>query len=124
MAKTDFQSIDEYIQTFPGEIQKKLQEIREIIHRSLPEKAEEAISYQIPTLKLHGNLVHFAAFSKHIGFYPGASGVAEFNHEFDKRGYKWAKGSVQFPIDQDLPEDLITKIVQHRVDQNLSKQKK
>lgn len=124
MAKTNFQTIDEYIQLFPEDVNVKLQEIRTIIRESVPSETTEAISYQIPTFKLNGNLVHFAAFTSHIGFYPGAAGVAEFEEEFDKRGYKWAKGSVQFPLDQPLPKELIKRIVQFRVEQNLSKKKK
>ena len=80
--------------------------------------ATEAMSYQIPTFKLNGNLVHFAAFKKHIGFYPGAAGIAAFQDEL--AGYKSAKGSVQFPLDQALPLDLVKKIVKFRVAQNLA----
>nr|MBP9057258.1 DUF1801 domain-containing protein [Polaromonas sp.] len=84
--------------------------------------ATEAMSYQIPTFKLNGNLVHFAAFKKHIGFYPGAAGIAAFQDEL--AGYKSAKGSVQFPLDQALPLDLVKKIVKFRVIQNLAAPKK
>lgn len=123
MAKTDFKTIDEYIQTFPEDVRIMLYEIRDIIRKSVPPETQETISYQIPTFKLNGNLVHFAAFKNHIGFYPGASGVAEFENEFNKRGYKWAKGSVQFPMAHKLPEELISRIVLYRVRQNLLKTK-
>ncbi|EMJ99469.1 MULTISPECIES: iron chaperone [unclassified Leptospira] len=110
--KNTFQSIDEYIKTFPEEVQAILQELRKTIRETAPD-ANEKISYQIPTFYLNGNLVHFAAYKNHIGFYPGASGIAKFKKEIDK--YKNAKGSVQFPIDQPLPFDLVRKIVKFRV---------
>ncbi|TGK10657.1 hypothetical protein EHQ81_11825 [Leptospira selangorensis] len=110
--KSTFQSIDEYIKTFPKEVQSILQELRKVIQEEAPE-ASEKISYQIPTFYLNGNLVHFAAYKNHIGFYPGASGIAKFKKEIDK--YKNAKGSVQFPIDQPLPFGLVRKIVKFRV---------
>ncbi|MMZ67413.1 hypothetical protein D3C76_979600 [compost metagenome] len=77
----------------------------------------EKISYQLPTFALHGNLVHFAAYKGHIGFYPGPSGISAFLDELSV--YKNAKGSVQFPIDQQLPYELITRIVQFRVAENI-----
>ncbi|PKA16451.1 iron chaperone [Leptospira haakeii] len=110
--KSTFKSIDEYIKTFPKEVQSLLQELRKVIQEEAPE-ASEKISYQIPTFYLNGNLVHFAAYKNHIGFYPGASGIAKFKKEIDK--YKNAKGSVQFPIDQPLPFTLVRKIVKFRV---------
>jgi uncharacterized protein YdhG (YjbR/CyaY superfamily) len=116
--KTTFQSTDEYISQFPPEIQDILQTIRRVIKESAPD-AKEKISYQMPTFDLHGNLVHFAAFKKHIGFYPSASGIAAFQQELSV--YKGAKGSVQFPIDKPLPYDLIRKIVEFRVAQNIEK---
>ncbi|MDX2044909.1 MAG: DUF1801 domain-containing protein [Acidobacteriota bacterium] len=109
-------NIDEYIAGFPSEIQEKLETIRATIRKAAP-KAEEAISYMIPTLKLHGNLVHFAAYKNHIGFYPGAGGIAAFQEEL--AGYETSKGTVQFPLDKRLPLPLITKIVKFRVQQNL-----
>ena len=111
-------NIDRYIAAFPPEVQDLLQQLRQTIQNAAP-SAVEAISYQIPTFKLHGNLVHFAGFKKHIGFYPGAAGIAAFQDEL--AGYKSAKGSVQFPLDQPLPLALVTKIVRFRVAQNLSK---
>ncbi len=114
-------SIDSYIAQFPSDVQARLQRMRETILKLAPE-ATEAMSYQIPTFKLNGNLVHFAAFKKHIGFYPGAAGIAAFQDELT--GYKSAKGSVQFPLDQPLPLDLINKIVKFRLAQNLVAPKK
>ena len=111
-------SIDEYIKGFPDTVQELLQQVRNTIRFAAPE-AEEAISYAIPTFKLNGNLVHFAAFKNHIGFYPAPTGMKEF--EKDLSPYAKGKGSVQFPLDQPLPLDLITKIVKYRVKQNLSK---
>jgi len=111
-------NIDEYIADFPPEIQEKLEKIRATIRKAAP-KAEEAISYMIPTFKLHGNLVHFAAYKNHIGFYPGAGGIAAFQEELT--GYETSKGTVQFPLNKRLPLTLITKIVKFRVAQNLDK---
>ena len=116
--KQGFNSIDEYIATFPADIQKILVEIRQVIHATAPE-AEEKISYQMPTFFLKGNLVHFAAFKKHIGFYPTPSGTEAFQQELS--GYKTAKGSIQFPLDQPMPYDLIRQIVQFRVKDNMEK---
>ncbi|CUS04339.2 conserved protein of unknown function [Candidatus Promineifilum breve] len=105
-------TIDAYIANYPEDVQAILQQIRRTIHAAAPE-ATEAISYQIPTFKLHGNLVHFAAFKNHIGFYPAPTGVAEFESELAV--YKQGKGSVQFPLDQPMPLALITRIVEFRV---------
>ncbi len=110
--------IDSFIATFPEETQKLLQQVRETIKKAAPE-AEETINYGIPTFKLNGNLVHFSGYKNHIGFYPGASGIKTFEQELSI--YKSAKGSVQFPIDQAMPLDLITKITKFRVQQNLEK---
>jgi uncharacterized protein YdhG (YjbR/CyaY superfamily) len=109
---TIFDSIDTYITQFPPEVQALLQQMRQTIQKAAP-SATEAISYQIPTFKLSGNLVHFAAFKKHIGFYPGAAGIAAFQDELV--GYKSAKGSVQFPLDKPLPLAMVSKIVKFRV---------
>jgi uncharacterized protein YdhG (YjbR/CyaY superfamily) len=116
--KVGFTSIDEYIAMFPKEIQKILQEIRATIKASAPE-AEEKISYQMPTFTLNGNLVHFAAFKKHIGFYPVPTGIEKFKKELSV--YQGAKGSVQFPLDKPMPYALISKIVKFRVMENLKK---
>ena len=109
-------TIDEYIVQFPFEIQQILKEIREVIKEEAP-LAEEKISYQMPTFAFYGNLVHFAAYSKHIGFYPAPSGIEAFKEELAK--YKGAKGSVQFPVSSHIPYDLIRKIVRFRVEENL-----
>jgi len=114
-SKQKFQTIDEYIKTFPMDIQKILNEVRRTIRISAPE-AEEAISYQIPTFKLNGNLIHFAAFKNHIGFYPGSKAIKDFQKDLAK--YKSSKGAVQFPIDKPMPLSLIQKMVKHRVKEN------
>ena len=114
--KVGFTSIDEYIATFPKEIQKILEEIRATIKASAPD-AEEKISYQMPTFALKGNLVHFAAFKNHIGLYPTPSGTQAFKRELSI--YQGAKGSIKFPIDKPLPLKLISKIVKFRVGENL-----
>jgi|SRR3989344_7314397 len=116
MEKTNYQNIDEYIKEFPTDIQKILQIVRKTIRKAAP-NAVEGISYQMPTFKLKGkNLVHFAAFKNHIGFYPIPSGILAFKKELTP--FKKGKGSVQFPIDQPLPLELITKIVKYRVKEN------
>ncbi|MCU0486294.1 MAG: DUF1801 domain-containing protein [Anaerolineales bacterium] len=114
--KNSYNTIDEYIATFPAEVQKLLQEMRATIRAAAPE-AQEKISYQMPTFYLKGNLVHFAAHQKHIGFYPAPSGIEAFQAELAV--YKGAKGSVQFPINQPLPLDLVRRIVEYRLAENL-----
>jgi uncharacterized protein YdhG (YjbR/CyaY superfamily) len=104
-------TIDEYIAGYPRDVQDILQEIRSIVRSAVPE-AQEAIKYQIPTFVLNENLVHFAAFQKHIGFYPTPSGIQEFKDEL--AAYDSAKGSVQFPLDRPIPYTLIKKIAQFR----------
>ena len=96
-SKKSFNSIDEYIRTFPQAVQEKLQAMRKTIHAAAP-GAEEKISYQMPTFYLKGNLVHFAAFKNHIGFYPVPSGILAFKKELS--AYKTSKGAVQFPPGQ------------------------
>jgi len=118
--KSGINSIDEYIATFPKDIQKILQELRATIKAAAP-KAEEKISYQMPTFFLNGNLVHFAAFKKHIGFYPTPSGIEAFQKELSV--YDGAKGSVQFPIDEPMPLKLISRIVKFRAAENIKKAK-
>ncbi|MBK6324429.1 MAG: DUF1801 domain-containing protein [Chloroflexi bacterium] len=108
-------NIDEYIAAFPEDVQVMLAELRATIQAAAP-AAEEKISYQMPTFALNGNLVHFAAFKNHIGLYPAPTGMEAFQEELSV--YKTGKGSVQFPIDQPLPLDLIRKIVQYRVAEN------
>jgi uncharacterized protein YdhG (YjbR/CyaY superfamily) len=116
--KKEYSTIDEYVSSFPDEIQKKLEEIRAAVKAIAPE-AKEKISYQMPTFDLNGNLVHFAAFKNHIGLYPAPSGIEAFEQEL--RPYKSAKGSVQFPLDQPLPMELIKRIVEFRVEENRKK---
>ena len=111
--------IDEYIAGFPDEARVKLEKLRAVIRATAPE-AEEKISYQMPTFTYQGrNLVHFAAYKKHIGFYPAASGIAQFKPELS--GYKSSKGAVQFPLDQPIPYDLVRKITAFRVKENLAR---
>jgi uncharacterized protein YdhG (YjbR/CyaY superfamily) len=112
--------IDEYIEGFPSNVQKLLQRIRKTIRKAAPD-AEEAISYAIPTFKLSGNLVHFAGYKNHISLYPAPRGVAEFKKELAQ--YEGGKGTVQFPLDQPVPYDLITRIVKYRITQNAAKKR-
>jgi uncharacterized protein YdhG (YjbR/CyaY superfamily) len=111
-----FETIDEYIETFPEDIQDILKKMRKVIQEATPE-AEETISYGMPTFKLNGNLVHFAAYKNHIGFYPTPSGIEAFKEEIS--GYKSSKGAVQFPLDKPIPYDLVVKMVIFRVKENL-----
>jgi uncharacterized protein YdhG (YjbR/CyaY superfamily) len=113
-----YTTIDQYIAGFPVDVQEILEKIRMTIHQAAPE-AQEAIKYAIPTFTLKGNLIHFAAFKKHIGLYPAPTGIEQFKQELSI--YKQAKGSVQFPLDQPIPYDLITRIVLFRVKENLAK---
>ena len=121
MAKTNYQTVDEYLGTFPENVRVILESVRQTIKKAAP-TATEAISYQMPTYKLNGkNLVHFAGWKVHIGFYPTPSGTEKFKKELSR--YKGAKGSVQFTIDDPLPLSLITEIVKFRVKENLEKKK-
>jgi len=112
------QDIDEYIASFPKDIQEILEKVRTTIRQAAPD-AEETIKYQIPTFTLKGNLVHFGAFKKHIGFYPTPTGTEEFKNELSV--YEGAKGSIRFPLDRPIPFDLISKIVEFRVKENLKR---
>ena len=117
-AKAGFSSIDEYIATFTEETQKVLEQVRATIRAAAPQ-AEEKIAYQIPTFFLKGNLVHFAAFKHHIGFYPAPRGIEKFKKELS--AYDGAKGTARFPLDKPMPLKLIAKIVKFRVADNLGK---
>ena len=112
------ETIDEYIAAFPGEIRTKLEQLRAAIRQAAP-RARERISYRIPTFSLCGNIVHFAGYERHVGFYPGPSGVKRFAKELSI--YESAKGSVQLPHDRPLPLGLIRKIVRFRLKENLAK---
>jgi len=116
-AARKYSTVDEYLKDFPAEVRERLEKIRQIIHKAAPQ-AEEAISYQIPTFKLGGkNLVHFAGFKSHIGFYPVPSSVAAFRKELAP--YVHGKGSIQFPLAQPLPYGLVKRIVAFRVKETL-----
>jgi uncharacterized protein YdhG (YjbR/CyaY superfamily) len=109
-------TIDEYVKTFPESVQAVLEKMRQTIRKAAPD-AVEAISYQMPTFKLNSkNLVHFAAFKNHIGFYPIPSGIEAFKKELSP--YKQGKGSVQFPLDKPVPYGLVKKIVVFRAKEN------
>jgi uncharacterized protein YdhG (YjbR/CyaY superfamily) len=122
LMKTDYQTVDEYIATFPEATRTRLAKVRTIIRKKAPQ-AEEYISYGMPAYKSDGKpLVYFAAFKNHIGFYATPTGHEAFKDEL--QGYKQGKGSVQFPMDQPLPVDLIKRIVTFRVEENKSAHKK
>ncbi|MCL4429322.1 MAG: DUF1801 domain-containing protein [Candidatus Bathyarchaeota archaeon] len=118
MKKTDFKSIDQYINSFPPNIQAILQQLRKAIHEAAPQ-AEGTISYQMPAFKQNGVLVYFAAFKNHIGFFPTGSGIEAFK---DKLGaFQTSKGTIRFPLDKPLPLDLVKEIVRFRVKENSEK---
>ncbi|SMD45730.1 Uncharacterized conserved protein YdhG, YjbR/CyaY-like superfamily, DUF1801 family [Aquiflexum balticum DSM 16537] len=116
-----YESIDDYIKAFPNDIQIILKEIRKTVREAAPE-ATESINYGIPTFKFAGNLVHFAAYKNHIGFYPAPSGMEEFKKEVAT--YKTGKGTMQFPLDKPIPYALISAMVQFRVKENKEKSSK
>lgn len=111
------ETIDDYIAGFPEDVQKLLMQMREIIRNAAP-KAGEAIKYAMPTFTHLGNLVHFAGYKNHIGFYPAPSGIEAFKKELSV--YKNSKGAVQFPLDEPLPKALITKIVKFRLKESIA----
>lgn len=113
-------SIDAFIASAPPESREKMKQLRSLLKRLAPQ-AEETIAYGIPTLKLNGNLVHFSGYKSHLGFYPGADGIEHFHKEIS--GYKSAKGSVQFPLNEPLPVQLITEILKFRIAQQMAKTK-
>ena len=117
----EFHDIDSYIAGFPEDIRNLQTELRAVIKQAAPE-ATEKISYSMPTFYQHGNLVHFAAYKNHVGFYPAASGIEAFKAELS--AYKWSKGTIQFPLGKPLPVDLITRIVQFRLEENRQKVQK
>jgi uncharacterized protein YdhG (YjbR/CyaY superfamily) len=119
--KKQFKTIDEYIKTFPEDVQKLLEKIRQAIRKAAPE-AVETISYQMPTFNLDGKyLIYFAAWKNHIGFYPIPAGDKAFQKELSP--YTGAKSSVRFPIDKPIPYDLVKKLVMFRIKENQGKKK-
>ena len=116
--KQNFDTIDEYIATYPKNVQNVLQRIRQAIKEAAP-KAEEAISYNMPAFKLNGNLVWFGAFKNHIGFYPKKSAIMEFKEKLEDYEVSKVQGTVKFPLDKPVPLDLIKKVVEFRVKENL-----
>jgi len=120
MTKQGPASVDEYIRTFPEPARSKLSQLRGLIREVAPE-AQERISYRMPAYYLNGMLVYFAGYARHIGFYPGANGISRFSADLSR--YKSGKGSVQFALDQDLPDEIIKRIVKHRVEENSRKKK-
>jgi uncharacterized protein YdhG (YjbR/CyaY superfamily) len=118
MTKTSPNLVDLYIAEFPANVQQQLQILRKIILETVP-NAEEIISYKMPAYKVHECLVYFAGYKNHVGFYPTGSGIAAFEHELGN--YKYSKGAVQFPIDKELPRDLIVSMVQYRLASAIAK---
>jgi len=119
-ASIKFKTVDEYISAFPPSAQKILKDVRKTIHEAAPQ-AEDVISYNMPAVKLKGVLVYYAAYEKHIGFYPTASPIEVFKDQLSD--YKFSKGAIQFPIDEPMPFDLITRIVKFRMKEVQEKEK-
>jgi uncharacterized protein YdhG (YjbR/CyaY superfamily) len=119
--KNKFENIDEYISSFPKEIQTKLEQIRKAIKKAAP-GAEEVISYQIPAFKQNYVLVYFAAFKNHIGFFPTSNPLKVFSKELSK--YETSKGTIRFPLNKKIPFELITRITKYRLKEDLAKQGK
>jgi uncharacterized protein YdhG (YjbR/CyaY superfamily) len=117
-SKKDFETIDEYIATFPKQVQVILEEFRRAVREAAP-NAEETISYKMPAFKQNGILVWFAAFKNHIGFFPKVSAIETFKDELS--GYELSKGTIRFPFNKPIPFDLVKKIVKLRVKENLDK---
>jgi uncharacterized protein YdhG (YjbR/CyaY superfamily) len=114
-----FKNVDEYIRSFPKETRDRMEKIRRTIRTQAPDAAEN-LSYGMPAYKTHGKpLVYFAGYKGHIGFYATPSGHSEFAEELS--GYKQGKGSVQFPLEEPLPLELIKRIIQFRVQENLAR---
>jgi uncharacterized protein YdhG (YjbR/CyaY superfamily) len=117
--RDQFATIDDYIATFPPDVRQKLSKMRTVIHKAVPD-AEEAIRYGIPTFRLEGsNLVHFAAFKDHLGFFPTASGVGHFRKELS--AYRLGRGTIQIPLDGPVPYDLVEQIVRFRAEETRKK---
>lgn len=116
--QSEHRTMDEYIAAFPQDVREILTKIRMVIREVAPE-AEETIKYRIPTYVLHGNLVHFAVFKSHISLFPAPSGIEAFLSE--TAAYRTGKGTLQFPLDQPIPYELIRRIVKFRMDENLAK---
>ena len=117
--KVKFTSIDEYIATFPEEVQTILEKIRTTIKAAAPD-AQEKISYQMPAFAYKGNLVYFAAWKEHIGFYPGSTDATK-DLQDELAEYEQSKGAIRFPYDKSIPYELIGKITTYRVAQNIEK---
>lgn len=118
METTQAKDIDDYIANCSAQVQDVLQELRQTIRQAAPD-AKETINYMMPTFTLEGNLVHFAAFKNHIGFYPAPSGIDQFREELST--YELSKGTIRFPLGQPLPLKLVSRIVKFRVQENLEK---
>lgn len=118
MKMSAYNNIDEYISSFPVEVQKNLQKIRTTIQKTAPD-ASEKISYGIPTFTYYGNLVHFAAYDTHYALYPGAGPIQELEEEL--KAYDTAKGTIRFPLDKPLPLDLIKKVTLFAIEHNSKK---
>jgi uncharacterized protein YdhG (YjbR/CyaY superfamily) len=116
--RREFKSVNDYIATFPENVQYILESVRKAIREVVPE-AEETISYQMPAIKLNGLLVWYAAYKNHIGFYPRVSAIVAFKDKLSR--YKVSKGTIQFPLNEPIPFDLIKEMVRFRVKEDVAK---
>ncbi|NYE00645.1 uncharacterized protein YdhG (YjbR/CyaY superfamily) [Kineosphaera limosa] len=114
--------IDDYLAGYDGEHRRLMDQLRALIEQLAPQ-AEQAMAWGMPTYKVNGNLVHFAAGKRHVGFYPGADGVALVAERADAMGLKRSKGAIQFPLDRPLPVELVTEVVRFRLEQQLAKRR-
>lgn len=114
--------IDDYLAEYEGEHRRVMDELRALIESRVPE-ATQALAWGMPTYRLNGNLVHFAAGKNHVGIYPGADGVAMVADEVDELGLKHSKGAIQLPLDRPLPVELITRLLDMRVEQQRAKKR-
>lgn len=112
-------TIEKYISDQPLEVQEALHTLRKMIFEEMPETAFEFLYYNMPAFDVHGRCVHYAGFKKHVGFYPTEEGITKFAAEFDKRGLKYSKSAVQFPLSASIPVDLVKEIVKFRVNENI-----
>ncbi len=121
MQATKFKTVNEYFSALPPKTRNILKELRKSIKEAAPQ-AEELISYNMPAFKLHGMLVYYAAYDRHIGFYPTSSPMKVFKDQL--MGYKTSKGAIQFPIQEPIPTTLVKSIVKFRISENLEKEAK
>ena len=123
MAKTDYKTIDQYHRAFPADVVERMQKIRNAVHKVVPD-VEETISYQIPCFKYNGYLIYYSAYTNHISLSNPFSHELLAHFKNDLKKYKVSKSAIQFPNDEELPLDLIKKIIEFRKSENIANSKK